>query len=223
MNTHRLFRIAVACVLGLGVAALIAAYQIEREDGPARSGKLIELEKKNRMDHDHGSTGSSMAGTGGIGGPFTLTTDEGREVTHADFDDKYKLIFFGFTHCPGVCPSELTKMTKVLEALEPAQRRKIHPLFITVDPPRDTVEVMHAYLEDYHPQIIGLTGTQAQIDEVLDAYKIHASKVENEMMEGYMVNHSSFIYFMGPDDRVVEIFRMQESAGDLVKAIREEI
>lgn len=160
----------------------------------------------------HQST-QSVAGVK-IGGPYTLTDHTGKSVTEKDFQDKYKLIYFGFTYCPAVCPTELQKMAKALEILGPLAD-KIHPLFITVDPERDSVDVMSQYVAHFHPDLIGLTGTPSQIQSVLKDYKIYAARVEDEDASDYTMDHSSFIYLMSPEDNLLHIFRTQDSAEDI--------
>lgn len=168
-------------------------------------------------DGTHQST-QSVAGVK-IGGPYNLTDHTGQSVTEKDFQDKYKLIYFGFTYCPAVCPTELQKMAKALDTLGPVAK-EIHPLFITVDPERDTVEVMAQYVAHFHPDLIGLTGTPKQIQDVLKSYKIYAAKVKDEDATDYTMDHSSFIYLMSPDDKLLHIFRTQDSAEDIAGTTR---
>lgn len=154
-----------------------------------------------------------------IGGEFYLTNHLGQAVSHDYFQDKYKIIYFGFTYCPAICPTELQKITAILKALPPEMLDNIAPLFITIDPDRDTVDVMHDYVSFFHPNIIGLTGTTAQIAQTLDAFKIYATKVYNDDKTDYTMDHSSFIYVMGPDDRLLKIYRSQDTAQDMTKDI----
>lgn len=153
-----------------------------------------------------------------IGGPFTLVKHTGETVTDKDFQDTYKLIYFGFTYCPAVCPTELQKMTAALKDLG-ALQDKITPILISVDPGRDTPEVLREYVDFFHPKLIGLTGTQAQIDTVLKSYKVYAAKVEDEEATDYTMDHSSFIYFMAPDDTLLKIFRTQDTAAYITTEI----
>ena len=153
-----------------------------------------------------------------FGGPFTLSDQTGKTVTEKDFAGKYRLIYFGFTYCPAICPTELSKITATLTALGPAGRN-IVPVFITVDPERDTVDKMKNYVSLFHPSLIGLTGTPEQIKAVLKDYKIYAAKRQDEGMSDYTMDHSSFIYFMGPDDRLLHIFKTQDTADSMAKTI----
>lgn len=180
--------------------------------------------------------------TGGaqIGGPFTLTDQNGNTVTDKDYAGQYKLIFFGFASCPMVCPTELQKMALVLDELGETGD-KIQPIFITVDPERDDVESMKVYVEQFHPRLVGLTGTREQIDPVMKAYKVYATKVEmkhNAPMEGheghtgheghkmdmdqndYMINHSAYTYLMAPDGELVAIYPEKDTATEIVEDIK---
>lgn len=196
----RIIILCLAVIAGLGVAALAVLIQ---KSVPAPTGGTSEL----------------VAVTKDVfGGPFTLTDHTGKQVTDKDFAGKYRLIYFGFTYCPAICPTELSKMTAALNELGEAGK-DILPIFITVDPERDTVEKMKGYVSLFHPSFIGLTGTKQQIDPTLKAYKIYAAKREDETMTEYTMDHSSFIYFIAPDGRLLHIFRMQDDAGVMAETI----
>jgi protein SCO1/2 len=134
-----------------------------------------------------------------IGGPFSLTDHTGKRVTDRDFRGRYMLVFFGFTFCPDVCPSGLQTIAAALDKLGP-KAKEITPLFITVDPERDTPAQLATYVESFHPRLVGLTGTPAEIDAVIKAYRVYAKKVvDPKSTAGYTFDHSTFIYVMGPD------------------------
>ena len=156
----------------------------------------------------------------GIGGPFSLTDHNGIARTERDFDQSYKLIYFGFTYCPAICPTELQKITAVMTMLPPPLANKIQPLFITVDPQRDTQEIMKNYVSLFHEKIIGLTGTPEQIEQAKQAYRVYAKKVQDETLTDYTVDHSSYIYLMSPDNQLLGMYRTKDSAQDLVSAIK---
>lgn len=200
---NRVIRWGVLLLVGLGIGAGIGFVQREKalESGvqPLSEGEAGMVLKQPE------STGA-IAGGETIGGDFSLVDHNDKAVTQADYAGSYKLVFFGFTYCPAVCPTELQKMTKVMDALAPEQAEKIQPLFITVDPERDTVEAMKSYVAQYHPKLVGLTGTPEQISAVMGSYRVYASKVENEHMDGYMMNHSAYMYLMSPDNKLVEIY-----------------
>lgn len=155
-----------------------------------------------------------------FGGPFTLTDHHGKTVTDKDYADQYRLIYFGFTYCPAICPTELSKMTTTLNQLG-EKSRHVKPVFITVDPERDTVEKMASYVSLFHPSFTGLTGTPEQIAKTLKDYKIYAAKREDESMTEYTMDHSSFIYFIAPDGRLLHIFKIQDDADMMTQTISE--
>lgn len=151
-----------------------------------------------------------------LGGDFTLIDHNGNEVTQDDYADTYKLYFFGFTFCPAVCPTELQKVALVMEELDAETAAKITPIFVTVDPERDTADVMKQYVEQFHPKLVGLTGSQEQITDISQKFRIYAKKVENEMMEGYMMDHSSYLYLMDKDNNLAAIYPATDTAEDIV-------
>jgi protein SCO1/2 len=134
-----------------------------------------------------------------VGGPFTLTDHTGKRVTDQDFRGKFLLVFFGFTNCPDVCPTALQVMAAALDKLGPNAAR-ITPVLISVDPAHDTPAVLATYVASFHPRLVGLTGSQAEIDAVAKAYRVYVKKVPDpKSTAGYTIDHSSIIYVMGPD------------------------
>lgn len=152
-----------------------------------------------------------------VGGAFALTDHNGQAVTNESWPGKHKLVFFGFTHCPDICPAALDKMTAALNTLGD-KAKNVQPLFITIDPARDNAETMKAYLGNYHPSIVGLTGTEAQIKQVEEAYKVYAAKVDTGTPV-YTMAHSSFVFLMSPDDELLEIYRDTDPADQMAEKI----
>lgn len=133
-----------------------------------------------------------------LGGPFTLTAHNGKVVTDKDFRGKYMLVFFGFANCPDVCPLTLKKIDDALTKLGP-KSAQIIPVFITIDPERDTPEKVRQFVTRISPRVVGLTGTRAQIDDVISKYKVMAQKMPNPLQpDGYTFLHSEFIFVMSP-------------------------
>lgn len=199
----RLKRTALLSLLALLVGSGVGYMQIQMAKAPSITGNAP----------------MEVAGAD-IGGPFTLIDQNGKTVTEKNFGGQYKLIYFGFTYCPAICPTELQKISAALKNIEknqPDLAAKIQPLFISVDPERDTPAVLKEYVSLYHPRLIGLTGSQAQIDAVKKDYRIYSAKVESENSTDYTVDHSSFIYFMGPDDTLLGIYRASDTA-DMITA-----
>ncbi len=149
-----------------------------------------------------------------VGGSFELVDHHGDMVTEKEYDGYYKLIFFGFTHCPGICPGELNKMDAILQDLG-SEGEKIQPLLISIDPERDTPKAMREYVELFNPRIIGLTGSPEQIEAMKESYKIYATKREmsGAMSENgeYMMDHSTYTYLMSPENELLEVFSIQET------------
>lgn len=151
-------------------------------------------------------TQAVSVGKAAVGGPFTLTDHTGRRVTDKDFRGKYMLVYFGFTFCPDVCPSGLQVISAALDQLGP-KADKITPVFISVDPERDTPEQLAQYVSSFHPRLVGLTGTPEEIQNVAKAYRVYYRKVKDEKSTAeYTVDHTSIIYLMGPDGEFIAHF-----------------
>jgi protein SCO1/2 len=147
-----------------------------------------------------------------VGGPFTLTDQNGKTVTDANFKGEPFLVFFGFTHCPDVCPTTLYEMSEVLKRLGP-DAQKTAALFVTVDPERDTPEKMKQYVSSFHPRIFGLTGTQAQIDAIKKEYRVYSKKVPTKDGD-YTMDHTAVVYLMDKNGRFIAPFNMARSADE---------
>ncbi|MGB5950691.1 MAG: SCO family protein [Parvibaculum sp.] len=158
-----------------------------------------------------GGADVQTSGEAKVGGPFTLVDQTGKTVTDADFRGKYMLIYFGFTFCPDVCPTELQMMSGALEKLGD-KAANVQPIFITVDPERDTPELLSKYVRQFDPRLIGLTGSTEQIAAVAKEYRVYYGKVKEEAEDGqshaddYTVDHSSIVYLMGPDGKFLTFF-----------------
>ncbi|WP_029350761.1 SCO family protein [Bosea sp. 117] len=179
MQTLRLLRIA----LWLAAAAAAIAYVALalRGDPPPRQP-------------------SAGTDAGAIGGPFTLTDQRGATFTEKDVAGRPHAVFFGFTHCPDVCPTTLFGLTQLMQALGPdADRLKV--LFVTVDPERDTAEALTTYMSSFDPRIVALTGDGAAIDRMVRNYKAYYRKVPSG--ESYTMDHTAVVFLMGADGRFV--------------------
>ncbi|MBC7953507.1 MAG: SCO family protein [Rhodospirillaceae bacterium] len=162
--------------------------------------------------------------TASIGGSFTLVDGDGKTVTDADFRGKWMLIYFGYTFCPDVCPTALSSVAAAMDKLSAAERFKLTPIFITVDPTRDTPAVMKDYAAAFHPKMVGLTGSEAQVAQVMKAYKVYGAKAKakgtSEDATTYTVDHSSILYLVGPDGRFVAHFPHGTTVDDLTNALK---
>ncbi len=141
----------------------------------------------------------------GLGGAFALIDQDGRPRTDRDFAGKYRLMYFGYTFCPDVCPTDVQKMSLALKSFEksdPARAARVQPIFVTIDPARDTPAVIKEWVASFHPRLIGLTGSQAQVDKVLKAFRVFAAKAGSG--PDYLMDHSAMIYLLGPDGAPID-------------------
>jgi protein SCO1/2 len=164
-----------------------------------------------------GSNGGS--GTALIGGPFALVDHTGRAVTEKDFAGKPMLVYFGYTSCPDVCPTELQNMSLALDALGEAAE-EIQPVFITVDPARDTVPVLADYVKHFGPGFVGLTGSEEQVSAAAKAYRVYYARGAGDDV-AYLMDHSSFVYLMGPDGDYLTHFAPNTPPEEMAQRIRD--
>ncbi|HEV2746783.1 MAG TPA: SCO family protein [Allosphingosinicella sp.] len=162
-----------------------------------------------------------------MGGAFTLTDQDGRRVSDRDFAGRYRLIYFGFTYCPDVCPVDLQLLSQGLRRFEeghPARAAKVQPIFITVDSERDTPAVMKRYVAAFHPRLIGLTGSAKEIENVAKRFAIYYNKEDKAAASDYLVNHSRIALLFGPEGEPIAIVPHDRGAeavaGELVRWVR---
>lgn len=158
-----------------------------------------------------------------IGGPFSLINQDGQAVSEADFAGKPMLVFFGFTYCPDVCPMSLDLLGAALDKLAataPDKAARLQPIFISVDPARDTPSQMKDYLSYFHPSLTGLTGSPAQIDAVKKAFRVYAARAKDVDANGnYNVDHSSLFYLMDGDNRYLAHFSHNMTAEQIAAGL----
>jgi protein SCO1/2 len=187
----------------LGLAALAAGALVLLRPAPAPQGNL---------------SGAS------VGGPFTLVDETGRAVTSDSFKGQWRLMYFGFTYCPDVCPVDAAKLGQGFAAFEkanPEAAKKVQPLFVTVDPERDTPAALTEFTNAFHPRLVGLTGSRAQIDDMLKRFRIYASKVPGVTEGSYTYDHLAVFYLMDPEGRPVEFMAASTAAPEAVTAMLE--
>lgn len=165
------------------------------------------------------SSAVKVTGEATIGGDFTLTNQDGKEVKDSELRGKHMLVYFGFSHCPDVCPTDLALISSVMKNIGD-DSKKIQPVFISLDPERDTPEQLKTYLSNFYPGIIGLTGTLQQIAEVANKYHIFYQKVKSEQLNDYLMDHSAFIYLMGKDGKYITHFNNKQSVDDISASIQ---
>lgn len=173
-----------------------------------------------------GSTGNVVKSSGKalIGGEFEMLDHDGKTVTAANFRGKHMLIYFGYTFCPDVCPTELQVMTGALEQLG-EKAKNIQPVFVSVDPARDTPKIMKDYVSNFYPGMIGLTGSPEQVSKIAKLYRVYYSKAAEAgaAEDEYAMDHSSIMYLMGPDGSFVKHFSYGTDPKKLAKNLAEAI
>jgi len=201
MNKFFAFAVGGLVLIGLVVAGFVISQSMFGSNSKNRSGIIV--------------------GAPQIGGAFTLTNNKGETVTEKDFEGKLMLVFFGYTFCPDVCPTEMNVFGNVVQGLGEAAK-EITPVFITVDPTRDTVAVMDEFVQAFHPSIVGLTGTEEQINVVKKAYRAYGQAAnKKDDPDYYLVDHTSFTYLMDKDGSLATVFSYGTSPEEIIKKIKE--
>lgn len=200
----RIYRVIGAFLVGLVLAGGIVWWQLDAVRDAARS-----------------QTSGGPADFSGVdlGGDFTLTDHTGARVGPADFDGDYLLIYFGFAFCPDVCPTELAEMSQAIDLLD-EQGARVQPLFVTIDPARDTPEVLAAYVPLFHPRLVGLTGSPQDIADVAEAYRAYYRRVDSEAYTYYLMDHSSFIYFTDGTGDLLYLFAPRHTPEEMAETMR---
>jgi protein SCO1/2 len=159
-----------------------------------------------------------MYGRGSVGGPFTLLDQDGKPRSDSEFRGKLMIVYFGYTFCPDVCPTDLMAITQALDALGP-EAASIQPIFISIDPERDA-KAMREYMSAFHKSFIGLTGAPDDIRKVANAYKAFYVKVGDATTGDYAIDHAGVIYLMGRDGRYLGFMPPQTAPGRLIAILR---
>lgn len=186
-------------VLGLGVIATVAMVTLNQ--GPGNSA----------------CSGSAVGGS--LGGPFTLVDENGATVTDKDVITAPTLVYFGYTFCPDVCPMDSQRNAFALEDLEEDDGIIGNALFITIDPQRDTPEAVRDFTDSFHERMLGLTGSDAQIAEAAQAYRVFYSRDDSGDDDFYLMNHSTFTYLVTPESGFVDVFSRETSPEDMATRV----
>jgi cytochrome oxidase Cu insertion factor (SCO1/SenC/PrrC family) len=212
MTTIRVLRIIRWTAFTLIIAAVGAIVFV-------KTGRGVFVDRLN-LTAEKASPGTVALPDGvSIGGPFSLIDDKGQPVTEASFPGRWLLVFFGYSNCPDECPLTLQKVATALETLGPVADR-IAPLFITVDPVRDTTARLAEYLANFDTRIVGLTGTDSQIAAIAKAYRVYYAPAEHEASGADLVSHSRFLYLMTPQGTLAALFAQDARAGQLAAVLR---
>jgi protein SCO1/2 len=163
------------------------------------------------------------AAAAAIGGPFSLVDQTGARVTDQTYAGHYRLMYFGYTYCPDACPTELQVMAQAVDLLG-AEAAKVQPIFITIDPARDTPRQLAAYVPQFGNNLVGLTGSAEQIAAIAKEYKVYYAKAETAgSPDAYAMNHSSYVYLMDPNGKFVTVFSSDMDAEKMAAAIRQDM
>ncbi|EIE27272.1 SCO1-SenC-domain-containing protein [Coccomyxa subellipsoidea C-169] len=158
------------------------------------------------------------AGVAAIGGHFDLLDQDGKKFTHENLIGNYSLLYFGFTNCPDICPDELEKLATAIDAVEKQTGQKVLPVFITVDPERDSVPKVREYVKQFHPRLIGLTGPQDKVKAAAKAYRVYYTKT-NDDPKDYLVDHSIIMYLLDPKGQFVSFYGKNHTVPELADKI----
>ena len=154
-----------------------------------------------------------------LGGPFTLVDQGGAVRTEKSFPGKYLIVYFGYSYCPDICPMALFSLSQVMETLDPEGKR-LQPLFITVDPARDTVETLALYAQNFHPTFKMLTGSPEKIAAAMRAFRVYAAAAPKEGSTEELIDHSSVIYVMSPEGTFLTHFNHATPVEEMLKGLR---
>jgi protein SCO1/2 len=198
-------RIPALLVLAFAAAALIALFLLRPEAGT------------------EGGAGGNLSGSS-VGGDFALVDEDGRAVTSATFDGQWRLMYFGYSFCPDVCPVDTANLAAGLRAFEearPERAAKVQPLFVTVDPERDTPAALKEFTASFHPRLLGLTGTPEQVAATLRTFRVYAKRRDGASPESYLMDHMAAIYLFDPEGRPVAFIPGPEATPEAVRALLE--
>jgi protein SCO1/2 len=165
-------------------------------------------------------TDRSVGGAGGLGGELRLVDQDGRATDETTFHGRWRLVYFGYTFCPDVCPTELQTMVDAMDELGPKVDR-VQPIFVTIDPARDTPEKLKNYVGLFGHNLVGLTGSVPQIQAATRAYRVYYAKSPGADADSYLMDHSSFVYLMKPDATLATVFPAGTPSDAMAKGIRE--
>ncbi|KAI9841277.1 MAG: Cu-binding protein [Sclerophora amabilis] len=169
--------------------------------------------EKARMERKRIAEATKGIGKPKVGGPFELVDQNGQVFSSEDMKGKYALVYFGFTHCPDICPEELDKMANMIDLVKQRSGNVMRPIFVTCDPARDSPGVVKSYLAEFHPDLIGLSGSWEQVKSICKLYRVYFSTPPNvKPGQDYLVDHSIYFYLMDPEGDFVEAIGKQHTA-----------
>ena len=198
------------------VAAILlaagAAYFLLRYDPPVEGRRAGAARLMNEL----------MTGKTPVGGPFTLTDPDGRRRSLSDFRGKVVLLYFGYTFCPDVCPTDLLAIGQLIRSLA-TDGDEVQPMFVTLDPERDTREVLRAYAASFHPRFVSLSGSEDEIRRVATSYKVYFEKVTPPGMNTYLIDHSAYVFLLDREGRFSTLFPPGTPQERMAVMVREQL
>jgi cytochrome oxidase Cu insertion factor (SCO1/SenC/PrrC family) len=203
-------RRVLACALML--LAPLACAQAPRQETPRVESRAQGARLMNEL----------MSGKVSVGAPFTLTSAQGKRVSLGDFRGKLVLLYFGYTSCPDVCPTDLLAVAQTVKSLG-KQGGQVQPLFVTLDPARDTPEVLRGYAAAFHPHLIALTGSEDEIRRVATAYKVFYEKVRIERADLYLIDHAAFTFLLDRAGKYIMFFPPGTPPERMVVMVRQQL
>ncbi|KAM8824221.1 protein SCO1 homolog, mitochondrial [Synchiropus picturatus] len=193
--------LAVTCAIGGALLGMMKYFKKEKEE-------LLEKERNKSL------------GRPALGGPFSLIDHKKKPCKSQDFLGQWILIYFGFTHCPDICPEELEKMVEVVDTIDSIPSLpNLTPILITIDPDRDTSDAMAAYVKEFSPKLIGLTGSTAEIEKVSRSFRVYYSQGPKDEDNDYIVDHTIIMYLVGPDGEFVEYYGQNKTNVEITNSI----
>jgi protein SCO1/2 len=209
----RLLQVTLAVLLGLLLAGGVVVWQMGKDHA-----RVQDMRQMAMHDDPHQTVPPNGMK---IGGPFTLINQDGKTVSDTAYRGKYMLIYFGYTYCPDLCPTGLQSMAHALDDLG-ADAKKVQPIFITIDPARDTPAKLKEYDASFHPDIVGLTGSAEQVAAAAKAYQVYYAKGDQVDEHDYIMDHSSLIYLMDPKGQFITTFDEEVNPATIVDALKKQ-
>ncbi len=190
---------AIAAAVALSAVLVVRALWVDPRTGGGREAT---------------ATGAAL-----VGGPFELTDQDGRRISDRQFRGKLMLVYFGYTFCPDICPTTVLDMSRAMDLLG-AAAEQVQPIFITVDPERDTPAELKKFLSNFHPRTIGLTGTPAEIQAAAKAYRVYYARAKGSSERDYLMDHMSIVYLMDREGRYLTHFTVKDHGEEMAAAIK---
>ena len=183
---------------------------------------ILAIRQYTGMSESIAAETSASENTLNIGGPFTLVDQDGQTVTEANYSGRWLLVYFGYTYCPDVCPTSLTRNVDAIELLGD-KGDSVTPVLISIDPQRDTPDKLKQYVGLFHPRMVGLTGTPEQIAAVAKEYRVFYMRSPGDTPDSYVVDHSSLTYLVGPDGKVAQFFSHSATPEEIANRLKQRL